>query len=964
MTQTKRGQDKLFVRSVLPWLIAAVGLCIYLLTLNPWISLSNLNQVAKTSGWVWSLNLQDPLFTVLTYPIRSLPPKWMPLGYNVFSMICGVLTLALLARAVALMPHDRTAEQRLRERGPGGLLSIPLAWVPPVLACCVLGLQLTFWEKATGGAEDMLDLLLLAFVVRNFLEYRFSGKEKWLLQTALVWGMGMTNGWLLFCLFPAYLVAVIWIRGLMFFNFQFLFRMFVCGMAGLMLYLLLPLVHVFSDEQVVSFWGALKSNLAVQKTTFLHFYRDVRPAVLLSLVLTSLVPLFIIAIRWPSNFGDPSRMGGAMAKWVFHLAYGALLCACVWVAFNPAFSPRHIGYAIPALNYLGALSVGYLAGYFLLVFRPIPDRMGRVPLWQSRLHLAARAGVLALLAIAAGGLFYRNLPEVRMTNGPAIRDYASALTASLPPQSVVLSDDRIKLQLATAWLARDGRDRDHLFLDTQLMPLPAYHAFVKRRYWDDWELTVNPARTNTVPPGHLVQILMRLSRQRPIAYLHPSYGYYFEIFDARPRGLSFVLEPYPTNSIVGPPLTEEELVENERFWEEHRPALERLLPFIAPDPAKTNATIQDGILARLHIRFKPNATAQMLGGFYSPTVNAWGVFLQRAGKLEEARRQFETALALRRENLAARNNLAFNETLRSGGEPVIRMGRILQQEPGKFRSWNDAMAASGPFDDPTHCFHFGRVFAQNGLIRQAGQQYLRVLSFVPDHVASRVSMAGIHTAFGEPEKAIELLSGIHDKRDALESEGVSELNLFRTEVTALLAAKRHEEADVLLKKALKEHFEDQPWLSSVVQLSALARRFTNALPALEQLERLRPSDPVVLVTRGIVQMELGQPEKAIAPLTQALTLQTNYPNTRLYRAVAYLRSGHLQEAEADYQELAKIFPGAVEVNSGLAELALRRRDTNSAIRLYEMCLTNITIRPEIRKALENRVAQLQSAVTP
>ena len=61
-----------------------------------------------------------------------------------------------------------------------------------------------------------------------------------------------------------------------------------------MLYLLLPLVHVFSDEQVVSFWGALKSNLAVQKTTFLHFYRDVRPAVLLSLVLTSLVPLFII----------------------------------------------------------------------------------------------------------------------------------------------------------------------------------------------------------------------------------------------------------------------------------------------------------------------------------------------------------------------------------------------------------------------------------------------------------------------------------------------------------------------------------------------------------------------------------------------------------------------------------------------------------------------------------------------
>ena len=73
------------------------------------------------------------------------------LALNLFSAACGVLTLALLARSVALLPHDRTDEQRRREHSDYSTLSIPLAWVPPVLAVTCCGLQLTFWEHSTNG---------------------------------------------------------------------------------------------------------------------------------------------------------------------------------------------------------------------------------------------------------------------------------------------------------------------------------------------------------------------------------------------------------------------------------------------------------------------------------------------------------------------------------------------------------------------------------------------------------------------------------------------------------------------------------------------------------------------------------------------------------------------------------------------------------------------------------------------
>src|SRR3974377_916144 len=80
----KPGPQYRFVPVVLPWVVAVGALGIYLLTLNPWVSLMNLPQVVKTAGWTWQPNLLNPLYSdllrpayyVATYPIRWLPAKW------------------------------------------------------------------------------------------------------------------------------------------------------------------------------------------------------------------------------------------------------------------------------------------------------------------------------------------------------------------------------------------------------------------------------------------------------------------------------------------------------------------------------------------------------------------------------------------------------------------------------------------------------------------------------------------------------------------------------------------------------------------------------------------------------------------------------------------------------------------------------------------------------------------------
>src|SRR5690348_6597423 len=121
-TRTEAGAEKSFVSAFLPWVIAGLLAVVYLLTLNHWISFSNLATVSRAAGQSWSPEIYSPVFNLVTAPFHWLPETWLPVALNLFSVVCAFFVVLLLARCVALLPQDRTQKQRDREHGKFALL--------------------------------------------------------------------------------------------------------------------------------------------------------------------------------------------------------------------------------------------------------------------------------------------------------------------------------------------------------------------------------------------------------------------------------------------------------------------------------------------------------------------------------------------------------------------------------------------------------------------------------------------------------------------------------------------------------------------------------------------------------------------------------------------------------------------------------------------------------------------------
>src|SRR3954470_1516038 len=198
-----------FVQRKLPWLIAGGALLFYLFTFSSAINFRGFPTLAKASGWDWRPVYASPLYFLISYPVRWFPIGWHPIVANLIAIISSAGALGFLARSVAILPHDRTREQRHYERNEHSFLSLPIAWIPPLVAVLVCGLQMTFWENAVVATGEGFDLLLFAYVIRCLLEFRLDQRDSWLFRAALVYGLAMTNNFAMVAALPLFVGAVL-----------------------------------------------------------------------------------------------------------------------------------------------------------------------------------------------------------------------------------------------------------------------------------------------------------------------------------------------------------------------------------------------------------------------------------------------------------------------------------------------------------------------------------------------------------------------------------------------------------------------------------------------------------------------------------------------------------------------------------------------------------------------------------
>lgn len=940
--ENTQANDRSFTRDLLPWIIGGAALLVYLLTLNGWVSFSSLGQVAKVSGWTWQPEVTAPLFWLVTYPFRLLPDSFVPLALNLFTAICAGLTLSLLGRTVALLPYNRTEEQRRMQTGAHSVLEYPWPWIPPVIAVIICGLQLTFWENATAITGEMFDLLLFALVGRFLMEYRVSDDERWLTRAAFVYGAAMTNNWAMIAFFPYYLGALMVLRGWKFIDVGWLMQMFFWGMLGLSFYLLLPLVIVLTSPLDISFWQALKFNLANQKSYLTAIFSTHTlfsgTTPLWVVALPSLIPLMIFAIRWPASSGDISKLGIGLTRWMFHFFHAVMFVFALWVALDPLVSPRRIipGLAALPIYYLAAIVAGYTAGYMLLIFG------GE---WALRHHppvkaMARVAGNIALGLIWAAvfimpiALVARNVVNIRNTNGPALRTFADLIFQTLKPGAVVLSDDPRRLALARSAATQAGKAREFAFVDTTSLNWPEYHKRLSKDYPGRW--TFAPTQERVEQPA-LQQLLFRMAETNTLQYLHPSFGYYFEVFYTQPQALVYTLVAYGTN-VHAPTLNGGLVAQNQTFWNNAQDRIfPRLIRAIRSTTEAERKTLKGKLLDRLQLTREPNRDLTALGVLYSRNLNTWGVEEQKLKLLKDAERRFAQAALLNPHNLVAEVNLACNRKLQQGQKSTTEPTKSVLEQFGKYRSWEQLLTENGLFDEPNYSYEQGRLFVQGSLYRQASQQFIRAKELDPDHIAARLWLAQVYTMGYAPDYALKEIRELveHNKGNR---NFTNQAEVLLIEASANLHKGDIQAAQRAVDQAAARSPRDANLLAVATKVFIDYGVFTNAAVIAERQLRLNPDDQDALVNRGFALLQSRQFEATLAPLNRAIELNPANYAAILNRAVALLNLERYDEARQDYAVLLSKFPDSFQVYFGLGEIGYRSKDFVDATRNYELYL--------------------------
>ena len=892
---------KSFAATRLPWAVALGAGVLYLLTLHSWISFASLPAVSDVGGWTGEAPFEAPLLYLLTLPLRILPASAVPMAMNALAALFGALTLALLVRSVVLLPHDRTKEQRQREQTAHSLLSLPCNWVPALFAALVCGLQLSFWQHATAGTGEMLNVLLFAYVIRCLLEYRIDHKAQWLTRAVLVYAIGITNNWGMIGFLPLFGVALLWTARIRLFQDGLPLKLALNGLAGLSLYLLLPLAAVLTGSGE-SFTDVLMANLGRQKSFVANLFSQ--RLMVLVMGSSAILPLLLVSIRWPATFGDTNAAASAITSALLRLVHFLFLAVCVYVAFDHVVSPRQLvnlpqvtGIGAPFLTfyYLGALSIGYFLGYLLLLSGREEARRWRKP---SELAKALNRGLHIGLQIAAAGvivvLAWRNLEPVFDHNKNRItHSYTKWLASNLPDGKVILFTDNDmtpQSELLRAELARSGAGNKMLLVETHQLASPEYQMRLAKRdtarnsnLAPSWpELTDEVASSKHVDVFLILDRLQAISADTPIYYLHPSFGYFLEQFYLNPERGIFRLMPYPneTDSLDKPSLTGEQIATDET---------------LADDILERFATIAGQSESLLKNKFLDSL---VIMGWLSRNLNHRGVDLARnkkpkapkaaeklflaACKLYEGSRNGNVIAQANLRQLNPKSDYAFHEDL----DQLIE-GKLTDSEI------DYTLKTFGPIDEPDACLQLGLDFAEKTEIRQAFHELTRAAELATTRPDPVFFIAEMFVSYGLSEKAklfIERLEAMNKANPFIPGQQV---RLIRLQAGLMLARSGAAETEKFLIDQLKPHMDTVSGLNTLLEFHLDHDQNTKALALLDDWLKANPDDLDRLKVKGNLLTWLKRHDDAIALFQSALSKSNSQEKSNLNSliAAAYTEKG-------------------------------------------------------------------------
>ncbi len=375
----------------LPLLCGTVAFVVYLLTLSPGIYPGQSAQwMALCLGIDPRVVPAHPLWTLIASGIGNLHFLATPLRLNLFSALCGALSVSLVCHLTRLfvwgMIFDNPIDDRQRSRA---------AMLAAVTAALAFAFSVPAWSAATRLQYQSFDLLLLLLVFCLLAQYIRSGRQPYIWLFVFCYGVGIVESPLFLTLSPAAGVGTLlslWrCRHLGHGNLLGLAHLFLLGLG---VYALVAFLFLRTPDAVLHGYTGW---LDVLKAMWREQYHEVRSEFprlnWVWLLLQSVMPALAVsfAARRALNNGR---------TWSHYLLHLFLTVLAASVLLNASWSPWRLLEAqglLPVAFYaLMALVCGYLLAYWYLLqsmgrhrhdqrgsilMRRTGDWMGRILLW-------------------------------------------------------------------------------------------------------------------------------------------------------------------------------------------------------------------------------------------------------------------------------------------------------------------------------------------------------------------------------------------------------------------------------------------------------------------------------------------------------------------------------------------------------------------------------------------------------
>jgi tetratricopeptide (TPR) repeat protein len=941
----------------LPWILGLIFLGLYLLTLNHWVSVETLGVLAQVVGWdFWGLRMTDPIFRLLTFPFQFVPQSAAILGISALNVVLASFTIVWLSRAVMLLPQDRSTDQRVRNADPDGLYVGKLAFLPPTIAALSLGLLFHFWQGATAATGGILNIFFLAYIIRNTLEHRLDGEYGWIYRASALYSVALVNNPLMVLLLPFWVGSLIWINGKDLFKYRDLIvRSFFCFLPGLLFFLYIPLTEYIAGRSDMSFFQLLKYFLGI----YVQGIKVLPPYILFIYSTFSILPLVLLSIRWDQTRSDNSGLNttitrlGIRAMNIFFFLY------TMAIAFDLPLCPRYLSPGVNGLefHFIAALVLGYTTGYLLVVFHsPVNgSRQKRFPV--SRMMLMVRPLVYGLVPVfglaMAGGLVYRNYPELKQNRGETlyqlgcnlVEDIKEAEKAEPGKPITLLSDDPICLYLVQATLARQGDQSSYIFVNTRFLSYPWYHRRMTKYFPDRWPDIVSKAKDLTyLDTGNMVNWLHYYAGKEKVYYLHPSFGHFFEACRPTPEGLLTRMSPYKDADMSLWTLSAEKKEEAREYWTSQQARLDAI-PAVSASQKEIVGSIA------------------YTAAYYARALNNYAVEFDKAGDRAQALKYFAEALRLYPRNLSALVNQTYYQrgSLSYNPEEQRKVDELFNNYES---SWNKVELLCGKPDAPEQLVKLGENYMYNQQWRQAYQCFLRVEQFEPNNSENMGALAYVDSMIGESQRALDRIRKTKARYKELNIPQSEWIVLETQEAACLISTGQEKEALKLMLDARKNNPQDTSIANMLIRAYIANNNFSEALFMIDRQLASAPDNAENIRRKVFCLLGLQRPADALPLLDDLLRKNPSSNSLKVLRVTTLIQMNLLQQAKDEYLAMLEENQDNLVAILGLAEVSEQMQLKDEAINWFSRALTNAYILDEEVEMVKKRIEALKTGAAP